>query len=48
MLATTIASLALGVLLAATSVAWQIRGRLDSINHRLDRLEDLASIERAR
>lgn len=33
---------------ASTGIAWQIRGRLDSIDTRLDQLEDLAGIERGR
>jgi hypothetical protein len=32
----------------STTIAWQIRGKLDSIDNRLDVLEDLAGIERAR
>ena len=45
--------MALGSLMLAlggvsTTIAWNIRGKLDTIDHRLDHLEDLAGIERAR
>lgn len=41
-------SLMLALGSVSTTIAWQIRGKLDGIDSRLDKLEDLAGIERSR
>lgn len=46
--AIALASLILPFLVAVVTITWQIRGRLDRIDNRLDKLEDLAGIERSR
>ena len=44
----TLAGFILALVTTLVVLTWNIRGKLDSIDHRLDRLEDLAGIERSR